>query len=180
MQSRDDEWGRTMKTKNSITLIPLLPSQPAGLRTITAVSRPVTIAAPTGTVIAIPTVRPTTRPLSELIAIGRTYHPICRHAFVEKRITGYYHYERRATWYTCALAAAVVAAYGYAAVERDDFSYSEAIYLLARVTGYRADVLRVPGPTGRLQPVADEIMQLVDENLWSRAGVATWLEDIGL
>lgn len=178
MQSRD-EWGRTMKTKNSITLIPLLPSQPTGLRTITAVSRPVTIAAPTGTVIAIPTVRPTTRPLSELIAIGRTYHPLCRHAFMEKRVTGYYHYERRATWYTCALAAAYAAAFGPGSVERDDFSPSMMVWRLAQVIGYRADMLPVTGPTGRLQPVSLEVMDLVDVDHWTRQGVAEWLGSVG-
>ncbi|MBX3058279.1 MAG: hypothetical protein KF770_17590 [Anaerolineae bacterium] len=171
-----------MKTKTTVALIPLLRSQPTGLRSITAASPPVTIPAPAygrpvPTIVSIPA----TRPLSELIAIGRTYHPLCRHAFIEKRVTGYYHYERRVTWHTCALAAAVVGAYGPASIERDDFSYSEAIYLLARVIGYRADDVIVPGPTGRrVQPLADEIMQLVDFNMWSRAGVATWLEDLGL
>jgi len=170
-----------MKTKTAITLIPLQRPQPTGLRSITAVSAPVTTPAPSyGR--PVPTIisSQATRPLSHLITIGRTYHPICRHAFVEKRVTGYYHYERRVIWHTCALAAAVVGAYGPASIERDDFSYSEAIYLLARVIGYRADDVIVPGPTGRrVQPLADEIMQLVDDG-WSRAGVATWLRDLGL
>lgn len=122
----------------------------------------------------------TTRPLSELIEIGRQYHPLCRRAFIEKRTTGYYHYERRTTWYTCAIAAAYAAAFGREEVQQPCFSYSMALWQLAPVIGYRANEMTVTGPTGRTQPVSEEIMQLVDVNFWTRQGIAEWLASEGL
>ena len=47
-----------------------------------------------------------TETLSHFLRIGRLYHPLCRHAFVERVQIGYYAYERRNEWRTCALAAA--------------------------------------------------------------------------
>lgn len=170
-----------LSQKTNITLIPLQrPSPPPTLRTITAVSAPVTITVPPAAVIAIPAPRPAIRPLSELISIGRTYHPLCRHAFIEKRTTGYYHYERRIQYRTCALAAAYAAAFGPAAIEQPEFSYSMACWRLAQIVGYDPDTLFIYGPTGRYQPLAAEIIQLVDSNLWTRQGVAEWLAAEGL
>lgn len=169
------------QTKTTPTIISLLQPRDTGLPIVCKVGPMVTIPA-TGYGQAVPVVVewPIIRPLSELIAIGRTYHPLCRGAFIEKRVTGYYHYEQRVTWHTCALAAAYAAAYGRETVERPEFSYSMALFRLARIIGYRADELTVTGPTGRVQPVSEEVMQLVDINYWTRQGVAEWLEDIRL
>ncbi|NJN53571.1 MAG: hypothetical protein HC804_01745 [Anaerolineae bacterium] len=172
-----------MQTKTDVNpmIISLLQQQPTGLPVVRQAGTVVTIPAtgygrPAPLILEISV----TRPLSELIAIGRQYHPLCRGAFLKRVTTGYYHYERRTTWHTCALAAAYAGAYGREAIERLDFSYSMASFRLARVIGYRADELTVTGPTGRVQTVAEEMMQLVDENLWTRQGVAEWLEGIGL
>lgn len=43
--------------------------------------------------------------LSRSLLLGRAYHPLCRQSFVEKVQFGYYAYERREEWRTCALAA---------------------------------------------------------------------------
>jgi hypothetical protein len=117
-------------------------------------------------------------PLAELagyLAIGRTYHELARFAFVEKVQLGYYAYERRVEWRTCALAAAYSGAFGPQAVERPEFSYSEAIWRLSKRIGYNLDQLYVIGPTGRFSAVPDEMTLLTDANYWSRRGVAEWL-----
>ncbi len=121
-----------------------------------------------------------TATLSNYLWIGRTYHPLCRHAFIEKRITGYYHYEQRILFSTCAIAAAYAGAFGPHAIERPDFSYSMALWRLGQKVGYDLAHCIVPGPTGRRQSVAEEMMQLVDEDLWTREGVAEWLASLGL
>lgn len=117
-------------------------------------------------------------PLEELasyLAIGRTYHPLCRHAFTETVTTGYYVYERHTSWHTCAVAAAYAGAFGRISIERADFSYSMAIWRLNKQVGYNLDQLQIVGPTGRTSTVYDEMVLLTDVNLWTRAGLVEWL-----
>lgn len=123
---------------------------------------------------------PATRPLSELIEIGRHYHPLCRGAFVQKHIIGHYHYERRTQWYTCAVAAAYAGAFGPHSIERPEFSYSMALWRLSQKVGYDLNQRLVCGPTGRHQSVAEEMVQLVDQNLWNREGLVEWLRSVKL
>lgn len=139
-------------------------------------------AAPGPVVIDMPArVRPVdTATLSNYLRIGRTYHPLCRHAFIEQRMTGYYHYEQRVEYSTCAVAAAYAGAFGPQSIERPDFSYSMALWRLSQKVGYDLNTLIVNGPTGRRQSVAEEMMQLVDINHWSREGLVEWLESLGL
>lgn len=118
------------------------------------------------------------RKLSDLILVGRTYHPLCRQAFVEKVQIGYYAYERREEWRTCTLAAAYAGAFGPDSIQRPDFSYTMAVWRLSQCLGY--DIrLQVVGPTGRRNSLADEMIKLTDENLWTRAGVAEWVASMG-
>lgn len=123
--------------------------------------------------------QPQTETLSGFLRVGRQYHPLCRSAFVEKVQIGYYAYERREEWRTCALAAAYAGAFGPQSIERPDFSYSMAIWRLSQRVGYDIGERRVIGPTGRHSNLADEMIKLVDENLWTRAGVVDWLASIG-
>lgn len=118
--------------------------------------------------------------LSNYLRIGRRYHPLCRHAFVEKQVVGYYAYERQLTYRTCAVAAAYAGAFGPAVIENPEFSYSMAVWRLSQKVGYDLDARPVQGPTGRCQPVAEEMMQLVDENYWNREGLVEWLESLDL
>ncbi|MEZ4590538.1 MAG: hypothetical protein R3D55_05260 [Chloroflexota bacterium] len=117
--------------------------------------------------------------LSNFLQIGRLYHPLCRNAFVEKVQLGYYAYERRDEWRTCALAAAYAGAFGPQSIERPDFSYSMAIWRLSQRVGYNIGERQVVGPTGRHNNLADEMIKLVDDNLWTRAGVAEWVASLG-
>lgn len=123
--------------------------------------------------------RQTTHTLSNFLRIGRLYHPLCRHAFVEKVQIGYYAYERHEEWRTCALAAAYAGAFGPQSIERPDFSYSMAIWRLSQRVGFDIGKCEVIGPTGRHNNLADEMIRLVDENLWTRAGVAEWVASLG-
>ena len=120
-----------------------------------------------------------TETLSNFLRLGRLYHPLCRNAFVERVQIGYYAYERREEWRTCALAAAYAGAFGPQSIERPDFSYSMAIWRLSQRVGYDIGARQVIGPTGRHNNLADEMIRLVDENLWTRAGVADWVESLG-
>jgi hypothetical protein len=92
---------------------------------------------------------------------------------------GYYAYERREEWRTCALAAAYAGAFGPQSIERPDFSYSMALWRLSQRVGYNINACQVVGPTGRRNNLADEMIRLVDEDLWTRAGVADWVESLG-
>ncbi|MCA9917986.1 MAG: hypothetical protein KC445_08545 [Anaerolineales bacterium] len=123
--------------------------------------------------------RTRTETLSNLLQIGRLYHPLCRNAFVEKVQLGYYAYEQREEWRTCALAAAYAGAFGPQSIERPDFSYSMAIWRLSQRVGYNIGERQVVGPTGRHNNLADEMIKLVDDNLWTRAGVAEWVASLG-
>jgi len=118
--------------------------------------------------------------LSRSLALGRTYHPLCRGTFVQKVQHGYYAYERWTEWQTCALAAAYAGVFGPGEIERPEFSYSQACWLLSKVLGYDPAKLIVEGPTGRRLPVAEEMVKLVDVNLWNRRAVAAWLGSVGL
>lgn len=117
--------------------------------------------------------------LSNFLRIGRMYHPLCRNTFVERVQIGYYAYERREEWRTCALAAAYAGAFGPQSIEKPEFSYSMAVWRLSQLVGFDMGQCQVVGPTGRQNNLADEIIRLVDENLWTRAGVADWLASLG-
>lgn len=120
-------------------------------------------------------------PLSQLLRIGSFIHPLCRHSFVEQSICSPYAYSRRHVNYrTSALAASYVGAYGPHAIKEAEFSYSMAVWRMSRVVGYDITKLIVEGPTGRINSVADEMIQLTDEDYWTREGVAEWLESVGL
>jgi len=118
-------------------------------------------------------------PLAELarfLAIGRTYHARASiGSFVDKVQVGYYAYERREEWRTCAVAAAYAGAFGRDSIERDEFSYSMAIWELGDLVGYDLAELHVLGPTGRVSAVMDEMVLLTDTNLWTRLGLVHWL-----
>lgn len=118
--------------------------------------------------------------LSQALLAGRELHPLCRGTFVQKVQHGYYAYERRDEWQTCALAAAYAGIFGRAAVEQPEFSYTQACWLLSQVLCYDPAKLIVEGPTGRRLPVAEEMVKLVDDNLWNRRAVAAWLGSVGL
>ena len=92
---------------------------------------------------------------------------------------GYYVYEQREEWRTCALAAAYAGAFGPQSIERPDFSYSMAIWRLSQRVGYNIGERQLVGPTGRHNNLADEMIKLVDDNLWTRAGVADWVASLG-
>lgn len=118
--------------------------------------------------------------LSAFLRIGRLYHPLCRNAFVERVQIGYYAYERREEWRICALAAAYAGAFGPQSIEKPEFSYSMAVWRLSQRVGFDIGKRQLVGPTGRRNNVADEMVKLVDVNLWTRAGVAEWLASMGM
>lgn len=114
--------------------------------------------------------------LAGFLAIGRTYHARAgTGSFVDKVQVGYYAWEIREEWRTCALAATYAGAFGPQAIERDVFSYSMAIWELSDLVGYDLNELHVLGPTGRLSAVCDEMVLLTDTNLWTRLGLVHWL-----
>ena len=117
--------------------------------------------------------------LSNFLRIGSMYHPLCRNAFVERVQIGYYAYERREEWRTCALAAAYAGAFGPQSIEKPDFSYSMAVWRLSQRVGFDIGKRQVTGPTGRHNNLADEMVKLVDDNLWTRNGVAEWVSTLG-
>jgi len=133
--------------------------------------------------VIIPGYAPAARPgqlLSDFLRIGRLYHPLCRNTFVERVQIGYYAYERREEWRTCALAAAYAGAFGPQAIEKPEFSYSMAIWRLSQLVGFDIGTHQVNSPGGRRGSVAEEMVKLVDVNLWTRAGVAEWLASMGM
>ncbi|MCP4415461.1 MAG: hypothetical protein GY805_02490 [Chloroflexi bacterium] len=133
------------------------------------------------TIIDLPPIQTQTQSdtLSNFLRIGCLYHPLCRNAFVERVQIGYYAYERREEWRTCALAAAYAGAFGPQSVEKPDFSYSMAIWRLSQRIGFDIGKRQVVGPTGRHNNLADEMIKLIDDNLWSRVGVAEWVASLG-
>ena len=118
--------------------------------------------------------------LSHYLRLGRTYHTLCRNTFVQRVQYGYYAYERREEWQTCALAAAYAGAFGPQSIEQPEFSYTMAIWRLSQLVGFDIGTHQVSGPTGRRGSVAEEMIRLVDDNYWTRAGVAEWLASIGV
>ncbi len=119
--------------------------------------------------------------LSHFLEAGRALHPLARRqSFVTAVTTGYYHYERRTVWHTCAVAAAYAGAFGAETIQRPDFSYSMAVWRLSQLVGYNIGAVKVFGPTGRHQDVATEMTHLVDVNHWTRAGIVDWLGSINL
>lgn len=132
-------------------------------------------------IINIPSAQPYVQinTLSNFLRVGRLYHPLCRNAFVERVQIGYYAYERREEWRTCTLAAAYAGAFGPQSIEKPEFSYSMAIWRLSQRVGFDIGTHQVVGPTGRRNNLADEMIKLVDDNLWSRTGVAEWLVSLG-
>ncbi|MBK7897536.1 MAG: hypothetical protein IPJ90_22170 [Anaerolineaceae bacterium] len=54
-----------------------------------------------------------------------------------------------------------------------------AIWRLSQRVGYNIGERQVVGPTGRHNNLADEMIKLVDDNLWTRAGVAEWVASLG-
>ena len=114
--------------------------------------------------------------LAGFLLVGRTYHERASvGSFVDKVQIGFYAYERHEEWRTCALAAAYAGAFGPQVVERDGFSYTQAIWQLSDRVGYDLNELYVLGPSGRVSAVCDEMILLTDTNQWTRLGVAHWL-----
>lgn len=140
------------------------------LKCVVAASQVVTIPAP----VYFGTPSPL-QMLATFLAIGRTYHPLCRNAFVEKVQHGNYAYERCDEWRTCAVAAAYAGAFGSQSVERPEFSYSMAVWRLNQRVGYNLDQLWIVGPTGRKSTIYDEMILLTDTNLWATDGLVEWL-----
>ena len=156
-------------------------AEPPSMACLVVEAGPVTtITAPTPPpiIITAPLAEPNGR-LSHYLFTGRLHHPLCRNAFVERVQIGYYAYERREEWRTCALAAAYAGCFGPQSIEKPEFSYSMAIWRLSQRVGFDIGKRQVVGPTGRRNNLADEMIKLVDENLWTRAGVAEWLASIG-
>lgn len=127
-----------------------------------------------------PFVPPLNSHLSQALLRGRELHPLARHSFVECETIGYYSYERRQVWRTCALAAAYAGIFGAEAIEQPDFSYTQCCWLLSNVLGYDPSKRIVNGPTGRRLPVAEEMVKLTDDNFWNRRTIAAWLWSVGL
>lgn len=157
---------------------PTLLERRFGDMSIVQKSSPLVSVPPTPIIITLPEAALNGR-LSNFLRIGRLCHPLCRNAFVERLQIGYYAYERREEWRTCALAAAYAGAFGPESIERPDFSYSMAVWRLSQRVGFDIDQRQVVGPTGRHNNLVDEMIKLIDENLWTRAGVAEWLESQG-
>jgi hypothetical protein len=147
------------------------PAQTWPLKCVVAVSEVVTIPAPVYFGQCSPLAM-----LAGFLAIGRTYHARAgTGSFVDKVQVGCYAYERREEWRTCAVAAAYAGAFGPQVIERDEFSYSQAVWHLSDLVGYDLNELHVLGPTGRVSAVMDEMVLLTDTNFWTRLGLVHWL-----
>ena len=172
--------GRRRGTANAATLT-VQPYHPTDMAVVGG-ERPLPVQQkPEPIIINVPPAQPHVQvnTLSNFLRIGRLYHPLCRNTFVERVQIGYYAYERREEWRTCALAAAYAGAFGPQSIEKPEFSYSMAVWRLSQRVGFDIGQHQVVGPTGRRNNVADEMIRLVDENLWTRAGVAEWLASLG-
>lgn len=118
--------------------------------------------------------------LGHWLAVGSQYHGPISDAFLGFQDSGYYHYERQRNWLTCAVAAAYAGAFGKESVEGDQsFSPSSAKWRLSHLLGVDLDGVVVTGPTGRTQPVLDEMIDLMDKDGWSREVIAEWLTSQG-
>ncbi len=116
--------------------------------------------------------------LAALLLRGRQYHPLCRNGFVEAVQIGHYAYERRTEWRTCALAAAYAGAFGAESIQKSSFSYSMAIFRLSNLINLDIGKTNITGPTGRQNNIADEMIQLTDNNLWETDGIVEWLASL--
>ena len=159
--------------------------QPVRANSQTAVvphrKRPVRRQSPT--VVNIPSyspAQPTANTLSTYMLVGAQYHPICRHSFIERVELGYYHYERRTEWRTCAIAAAYAGMFGARSVETSEFSISMALWRLKQVLGYDLRKTIITDPEGATGSIESACIRLIDVHGWSRPGVAQWLETEGL
>lgn len=140
--------------------------------------------------INVPTRRPSGNSLAACLERGRRMHPLCRDSFIERHDIGYYHYERRTEWHTCAVAAAYAGAFGARAIETavpvcsparmplTGPSGSQMTWQLSHRLGIDLQNTAVYGPTGRRQPIADEMIQLTDRDGWTRAGIVSWLQSL--
>jgi hypothetical protein len=141
---------------------------------------PLVTITPTPIVISVPPLVDPQRSLSHYLRLGRAYHPCAATPLCSGCSIGYYAYERREEWQTCALAAAYAGAFGPQSIEKPEFSYSMAVWQLSQLVGFDIGQHQVTGPTGRRNKWPDEMIKLVDENLWTRAGVAEWLASMGV
>lgn len=124
--------------------------------------------------------QPRTARLSDLLRIGSAIHPLCRGDFVEQVICSHYAYSRRISYRTNPIAAIYVGAYGPSAIEADTFSYSMAVWRINQTVGFDIGEVMVDGPTGWHNKLVDELIRLVDEEYWTREGIAEWLWTLGL
>ncbi|MCP5097426.1 MAG: hypothetical protein GY943_17920 [Chloroflexi bacterium] len=118
--------------------------------------------------------------LADYLFIGRQYHALCRHHFVEQVMHGHYAYSRYVEYRTCAIAAAYAGAFGSESIKSRKLSKSMAIWRLNQRVGYDLTSRMIVGPTGRTNTVADEMFKLIDVDYWTREGVADWLQVVGL
>lgn len=170
-----------MKQSKFSPLVSAPPTEEAQQYLVVVDASPLVTVYPSPVIITLPAPLVSQRySLSNYLRLGRTYHALCRNTFVERVQIGYYAYERREEWRTCALAAAYAGAFGPQSIEKPEFSYSMAIWRLSQLVGFDIGQHQVTGPTGRLNDLADEMIKLVDENLWTRAGVAEWLASLGV
>ena len=123
--------------------------------------------------------QPTIR-LSDAMKRAAMQFKQCHNTFIRKVTYGHYMYERKVQVQLCAISGAYAAEFGLEAIGPQGFSLTEAAFRLKLRIGY--DILRVvvPGPTGRIQPLANEIIALNDQNGWSTIGIAEWLMESGL
>lgn len=117
--------------------------------------------------------------LGYFLALGRAIHGPVADEFMVREGRGYYHYEKQDRFLTNAVAAAYAGAFGRESVEAQPFSPSLAKWRLSHLLGMDLDQVRVSGPTGRTQPVLDEMIDLMHTDGWSRAGIADWLYSLG-
>lgn len=141
--------------------------------------------------INVPTRQLSGNSLAACLERGRHMHPLCRDSFIERHDIGYYHYERRTEWRTCAVAAAYAGAFGARAIETavpvcsparqmslTGPSGSQMAWQLGQHLGIDLQNTAVYGPTGRRQPIANEMIALVDRDGWTRAGIVSWLQSL--
>lgn len=169
-----------MKQNDFYPLVSAPPTEETQQYLVVVNAGPLVTITPTPIVISVPPLTNPQHSLSGYLRVGSTYHALCRNTFVERVQIGYWAYERREEWRTCALAAAYAGCFGPRSIEKPAFSYSMAIWQLSQRLGFDIGKLQVIGPTGRQNNLADEMIKLVDENLWTRTGVAEWLASIGV
>ncbi len=152
-----------------------------------SIQRPTTVVPTIVLKAPMPNSVPTHQKLSQLILSGRQHHPQAVGSFVEQVTAGYYAYEQRTEWRTCALAAAYVGAFGPNAInERTGQSMVNAG--LEPLIGYHPDMLTIAGPplpinggtAHHVRSVSATIQALNDNHGWTRLAIARWLAQQGL